>query len=371
MKPRATRPGRFTITIAFLVMVMAGDVHAQAGSTLIADGLNGPMGVLVMPDGTVWVVDSGTGGEEEREGFDPVARKPTTVRLGETSRVIKIDPDGTQTVVHTLPSVLVTPTQVYGGDRLAMLDGVLYVTSGGWNEDNPMERSPLAAAVVRLGDGERTEVANTWDVERDENPDGTLRESNPYGLTAGPDGMLWVADAAANTLLKVDPASGALEVAAVFDGIESPLPNANRGGALESDPVPTAVAFDQEGNAYVSLLPGFPFLPGSARVVRVTPEGETHDYANGLTMLTDLRRGPDGELYAVTFGKFTEQGPVAHSGAIVRVHEGNASEAVVTGLSSPTSIDFNGAGDAFVTTNGAGPPGTGELRKFDAVAVRK
>jgi quercetin dioxygenase-like cupin family protein len=181
--------------------------------------------------------------------------------------------------------------------------------------------------------------------------------------------MLWVADAAANTLLKVDPETGALDVVAIFGGVESPLPNANRGDALESDPVPTAVAFDRGGNAYVSLLPGTPFRPGSARVLKVTPDGAVQEWADNLTMLTDLRRGPDGELYAVSYGKFTEQGPVPNSGAIVRVHPGSVSEEVVTGLSFPTSVDFNAEGDAFVTTNGGGPPGVGELRRFDEVAV--
>jgi hypothetical protein len=115
---------------------------------------------------------------------------------------------------------------------------------------------------------------------------------------------------------------------------------------MESDPVPTAVAFDSEGNAYVSLLPRFPFLPGSAKVVKVTPDGQTSDYATGLTMLTDLRPGPDGSLYAVSIGQFTEQGPTPNSGAIIRIKEGAASETVMSGLMSPTSIDFTPEGDA-------------------------
>lgn len=365
------RFGRFAMAVVLLAAVAMGDARAQDGGILIADGLNGPMGILVTPVGAVWVVDSGTGGDDEVEAFDPVARRPTTVRVGETSRIIKVDPDGTQTVVHWLPSTMFNPTQIYGGAHLAMLDGELYATSGGWSGDNPTDRPPLASAVVRFAGEERAVVANTWDVEREHNPDGMLLATNPHGITAGPDGMLWVADAAGNTLLKVDPASGAVEVVAVFDGIESPLPNADRGGAMESDPVPTAVAFDDEGNTYVSLLSGIPFVPGAAKVVRVTPEGEVQEYATNLTMLTDLCRGPDGALYAVTYARFTEQGPVPNSGAVVRVREGGGSEEVVTGLSFPTAVGFNAAGDAFVTTNGGGPPGAGELRKFAAIAARK
>jgi hypothetical protein len=41
--------------------------------------------------------------------------------------------------------------------------------------------------------------------------------------------------------------------------------------------------------------------------------------------------------------------------------EGDASEVVVDGLSFPTAIDFNSNGDAYVTINGVGAPGSGEV----------
>jgi glyoxylase-like metal-dependent hydrolase (beta-lactamase superfamily II) len=78
-------------------------------------------------------------------------------------------------------------------------------------------------------------------------------------------------------------------------------------------------------------------------------------------MITDLRMSPDGELYAVQIGEFTEQGPQPNSGAIWHIHEGDASEVVFSGLSFPTSIDFNEFGDAFITINGIGAPGSGAV----------
>jgi hypothetical protein len=35
-----------------------------------------------------------------------------------------------------------------------------------------------------------------------------------------------------------------------------------------------------------------------------------------LTMIIDLRSGPDGNLYALQMGQFIEQGPTPNSGAI-------------------------------------------------------
>ena len=326
----------------------------------IGSGFTSPQGVLVDADGNVWVVDGGTGGEDDVDWMSPDSGEVEPGKMGETAQVAMITPDGEQTVVANLPSIAIG-SDFLGGAGIALLDGELYVTVGQWLGELGDDRLPLEAAVARVNaDGTVDEVATTWDAEID-NPDGTVVDTHPYGLTAGPDGLLWVADAGGNDLLTVDPATGEVTVVAVFDGIPGPLPNPNRDNAMESDPVPTGVAFGDDGTVYVSLLGGFPFVPGSTKVVTVDADGNVEDYATGLTMLTDLRMGPDGNLYAVSFGQFTEQGPIPNAGAIVRIMEGDASEVVLSDLSFPTSIDFNSAGDAYITINGVGAPGSGEV----------
>jgi hypothetical protein len=69
----------------------------------------------------------------------------------------------------------------------------------------------------------------------------------------------------------------------------------------------------------------------------------------------------------VEFGMFTEQGPVPNAGAVVRIHEGDASEVVVSGLPFPTSLVFDPDGNAYVTFNGVGAPGSGAVVRFDAL----
>jgi len=325
----------------------------------LATGLNGPQGVLVDPDGNVWVIDSGLGGEQEIPFLAP-GIGPVTATYGESARVVKITPDGTQADIAMLPSVA-AGQELIGGARLALLDGNLYATSGQWVVEAGPDRLPNTGAVVQIVDGAVTEVANTWEIENAENPGGFAVDTHPYGLAAGTDGMLWVADAGANDLLKVDPATGAVEVVAVFAGLPGPLPNPGRGDAQEMDPVPTGVTQDADGNAYVSLLSGFPFIPGSAKVLKVAADGTVSDYATGLTMLTDLRTAPDGQMYAVQFAIFGEQGPTPNSGAVIRIQEGDTSEVIVDGLAFPTSLDFNAAGDAYVTINGVGAPGSGAV----------
>jgi sugar lactone lactonase YvrE len=367
MKKKAIAGSRTVLALALAVFAFGvAVVSAQEMSTTVATGLNGPMGVLVTSDGSVWVIDTGVGGDREVEFPSPLSGELTVYKYGQTARIIRIDAEGTQAEVAILPSVYTSPGDGAGGSRLAMLNGTLYATIGALSGDGP----PEMGAVVRIEAGRVTEVVNVWDFESDQNPDGFRLESNPYGLAAGPDGNLWVADAAGNDLLKIDPDTGQIEVVAVFDGVPSPIPNPGRGDAMESDPVPTGVTFDEDGNVYVSLLPGVPFLPGSAKVVKVTTDGDVSDHATGLTMLTDLRTGPDGELYAVSFGRFSEQGPVPNSGAIIRVKEGTESEEILSGLSFPTSIDFNAGGDAYVTVDGMGEPGTGALVMFKGLTSR-
>lgn len=361
-----------SIAALFIVLSFSSIVFAHPstqdipGATIVASGFNSPQGVLVDSDGNVWVIDGGMGGDQivQFTGEDGMATEAT---FGLTSRIVKVAPDGTQTDVAMLPSVFIAERQESsGGSRLALLDGQLYATSGGWEGDDAMRPDGLAT-IVRVDDMGVVTVADTWTFEKENNPDGLILEAHPYGLAAGPDGWLWVADAGANTLYRVDPASGEIALVTVFGALPGGFPNPNRNGEVEADPVPTAVVVGDEGNAYVSLLSGAPFIPGNAKVLMVTPDGAVSDYATGLTTLTDLVRGPDGELYAVQFGLFGEQGPDPTSGAILRIKAGTASEVVVSGLPFPTSIAFDADGNAYVTVNGVGAPGSGAVARFDGL----
>ena len=208
-----------------------------AEPVVVARGLNGPIGVLVMEDGTVYVSDSGTGGENRMEIPYPGTDQQATITWGETARVVRIDTDGTETVVAQLPS-LVIPEGPQGTARFALLDGVLYVASSAWGEMAGLDRPRNMAAIVRVADGATTEFANTWDFENRENPEPAHRETNPYDLTVGPDNALWVTDAAGNTLYRIDPGTGELELKATFAVMPGPIPNAARAAPWRSSRCP-------------------------------------------------------------------------------------------------------------------------------------
>lgn len=374
-KPR-NRIARIALLLILALLATAGVAGAHDGPVpagegeLIAEGFNGPQGLLVDPDGNVWVIDSGMGGETPIKWISGETGEEVDAQLGDSAQVARISAaDHSVEKIAALPSVFLGMEAV-GGARLALLDGTLYATSGQGIGAADSEIPDNFGGVVGIApDGTVTFVASTWDFEVANNPHPSVLDSHPYGLEAGPDGMLYVADAGGNDLLKIDPATGEVSLVAVFDPIPGVFPRPDYGGEMLTDPVPTDVVFDEAGNAYVSYLSGAPFVPGSAKVVMVAADGTVSDYATGFTMLTDLAWGPDGELYGVQFGIFGEQGPEPNSGAVVHIHGGAEFDVAIEGLSFPISLDFNEAGDAFVAINSVGPPGSGAVMAFHAIAA--
>lgn len=360
---------RNRLNLILALLLLSGLALAQPQGSTFASGFNGPMGLLVDPDGNLWVVDSGLGGEDSIEMIPPGAPEPQMLPFGMTSRIVRVAADGTQAEVAALPSVALGQ-EISGASRLAWLDGTLYATSGAWLESGDSERPDFIAEVVSIDPdtGEVSAVADTWAFEEANNPDGFILESHPYGIVAGPDGMLYVADAGANTLLRIDPGSGEVSLVTVFDGVPGMFPNDLRGGAQENDPVPTGVTIGDDGEMYVSFLPGFPPVPGTSKVVQVSTDGEVSDVAEGMTVLTDLQAAPDGALYAVQLAEFGEQGPAPMTGRVYRVENGEATE-VLSGLSFPTAIAFDADGNGYVTVNGLGAPGSGEVVRYEGLGA--
>ena len=329
-------------------------------SSLVATGFNGPQGVHVAANGDVWVSDDGTGGATSFDAPTPTGGTGTGT-YGDTARLIRVAPDGSQRVASTLLSVSPPGIGPTGGGKIALIGDAVYVTDAVWNAGYSVPRVPRASSVLRVEGGATTEVANLFAFDEENNPDGVPAaqggvDSHAYGLAAGPDGLLYVADAGGNDLLKVDPATGAVSLVASLAG--------RTGTGAQS--VPTDVAFGGDGTVYVTLLGGFPYPAGVSRVVKVVG-GEVTDFATGLNLLTDVTLGPDGSLYAVSLGTAdvsAEPPYAANSGSIVRIGADGKWGTVVSGINYPTAVAFNAAGDAYVTQNGLGAPGSGQLVRY-------
>ena len=154
-----------------------------------------------------------------------------------------------------------------------------------------------------------------------------------------------------NDLLKVIAVTGAVSLVASLAGQTSTGQQA----------VPVAVGPD--GELYVSLLTGYPFPNGGAKVVGST----VTDFATGLTLLTDIKVGPNSQIYALSLGKsdITLTPPyVPNSGSVVRLKADGSKQVVLDELNFPLVLAFNAGGDAFINKNGLGAPGSGQILKY-------
>lgn len=367
MKKWSLLSGLIALTLGFS-LIASGPAFAQTGGTVVATGLASPRGVAVGPDGTVYVAEAGSGGPMT------VTAGNTTAHLGYTGQVSKIAADGTKSVV-----AVGFPSASSEGEGAGLHD-LIYANGALWGVVGDVSGGKLSLpgedALLRIDPttGVSQTVASFYPYEAQNNPDPYAVDSNAYGLTLGPDGNIYVADAAANAIWRVNPGTGAISTLAVIPGIAIPAalapPGGNpaRGGANELDPVPTGVAFGADGNLYVSLLSGGPFPTGAAKVLKVTMDGQVSAAAPGLTMVTDVKLGPDGAWYVAEFGQFSLQtnppGFVPNSGDIVRLSPSGQRAVIASGLAFPNKMAFDGSGNLYVTTNSV-DPANGQLMRFD------
>jgi len=172
-----------------------------------------------------------------------------------------------------------------------------------------------------------------------------IAESNTYSIATDAVGNFYVADAAANAIVKVTT-SGQMSVFATFPDFPNPLPF----GLPTVDAVPTRILAKPDGGFYVSQLTGFPFLDGAANVFSLDSNGVVSLYAGGLTQLTDLALDTaTGDLYTLQVGQFVldpmmPPGYAPNSAKVTRIKTDGALETVAENfnLSAGMALDTQG-----------------------------
>ena len=340
------RPMVLGVSIAVSAVGMSAPVFAQAedseGSaiTTIASGLTNPRGFAWSPDGTLYLAQAGRGGDNH-----VAAMEGYTVDNGLTSSVAVVADGCASPVAVGLPSVLWQEAGwVWGAADVAFLGDDTYALLGG---AGPNWLSPSSASgVYRLdGDGTMTLVANisSWlpdnppaEIPFDYQTDGSL-----FDLEAAGDALL-ISEAVGGQIIRVTPAGEITSVADLSAG----------------HPVPTGIAIDAEGNAFVGYLTAAPYPEGGAKVVRVAPDGSVSDEWTGLTVVTGVALGPDGALYAAEMATGLSGGSAelpADSGRVVRQTGPDSLEPVVTDLPHPTAIAFDADGQLVISGPAFGP----------------
>lgn len=303
------------------------------GVELVATGLNGPRGLAVAEDGTIFVAEVGAGGAETL--MTPEGEMP----FGMSSTVRIIGMDGA-----LLPAVSYLPSA--GGTAGA--SGVAYAGEVGWVAVNGgAPNIPFTAALLKVdtASGRILDYVDLFSYEAANNPDGNEIDSNPVSVDVAPDGTVYVTDAGANTVYTYTDADG-LQVFHTWS----------------ENPVPTDVAIAEDGSVFVSFLSPGEMAPGTAMVQQLSADGEVVSTFGDLTALTGITLGRDGEIYVVSMT--TGLGPEGPApGQVIRVSQTQEpNEIIADGLMLPYGIVTDNDGALLVSTAAAFlPPGTGSV----------
>jgi hypothetical protein len=301
-----------------------------AGVEVVASGLTNPRGFTWGADGTLFLSLAGSGGETQVE----IEGTPAPFFVGPSSSVVTVVDGCTSSVAEGLGSLLWTePGWIWGAMDVAILGDQLYVLLGAGSDvgGNGIYRVLDDGSIELVADLAAWLTANPPAVlPPDYDPTGSW-----FDLEADGD-KLWVSEAVAGFLLTVTPDG---EIAMMADLSEGHL-------------VPTGVALDGEGGAYVGFETTAPYPDGGSKVVHVAADGAVTDYWTGLTVVTDVVMGPDGMLYAAemaTGNTETEPFLTPNSGRVVRMTGPDTLEPVLTDVDAPVYMGFDADGMFYLT----------------------
>ncbi len=304
-----------------------GPLNPIAKITTLTAGLVGPIGVETDPSGRLWVTESGTGKND--------------------ARLMMITPaDGkAYPIVTGFFSETMQGGEVEGMSHLLYADGLLYVLGGDgflykFDIRNVQPgQAPINASTLPKEDISSFVLAYNFV--------NNAHDSHPFNLTLGPDGLLYISDAAANAILKRSK-TGMLSVVAEILGIANPTPV----GPPQLQSVPTSIVYDGQ-KFLVSTLIGFPFPAGKAIVYQVDQGGGVSVYQQGFNSLVGVKL--DGSLspLVIEYGQFGQQGWVRNTGRILRA-SGTASTVILDKLDLPTDLKRIDANTYYLTSLGDG-----------------
>jgi len=337
---------------------------------VVAEGLESPRGMAFGPDGSLYVVEAGTAGDECVEVPEPPAFGDPTLCFGATGAITRVADGVQERVIDALPSHI-TGGQITGAQDVAVgADGQIVFTTG--YAQDPAYRDDLTDIAAMMGQllaadaaGGFQPIADIAAYELAANPEMAGGDhSNPFGVAIVEDGYV-VVDSAGNDLLHVAN-DGTITTLAIFPPQVVPGPT---GAMVEMASVPTSVVIGPDGAYYVGEFTGFPFTPGAARVWRVVPGEEPEVYLTGLTAVIDLAFDDAGDLYVLEavqngLGAIDPSDPASLAGALIRVEADGTQTVIDVELAFPTSVAIGPDGALYVTNNGI-VPGQGQVLRIE------
>src|SRR5881394_189136 len=356
------------LTIVFSALALGsafGQLASKAGTnavvqrpptnvTVFATGLNNPRGLKFGPDGNLYVAEGGIGGADSTEGCCEQVIPPVGPYTGSVpgSRISKIDANGVRTTaVDNLPSSQTSATTgnlTSGAADIAFIGETLYILLAGAGCSHGVSQVPeMPNGLLRVNADGTTELIANLSAFVKANP---VAHPNPGDFE--PDGTWYSMIALGDTLYAVEPNHGELDKITASGQISRIADISASQGHI----VPTALAY--HGNFYVGNLNTFPVVPGSSKILKITPSGQLKVVAEGLTTVLGVAFDHRARMYVLentTGNPF----PTPFTGKVVRVSPSGAREDIATGLFLPTAMTFGPDGALYVSNVGFGPPPVG------------
>ena len=131
--------------------------------------------------------------------------------------------------------------------------------------------------------------------------------------------------------------------------------------------VPTTIAF--KGNFFFGNLGTFPIVPGSQRIMKLTPSGNLQTVATGLTTILGLAFDDRDRMYALqsmTQPGFPGPGEF-NTGNVVMIEPNGRQTVIASGLNFPSAMTFGPDGALYVSNVGFGAPpiGLGQIVRIE------
>ncbi|WP_114749785.1 ScyD/ScyE family protein [Pleomorphovibrio marinus] len=291
-------------------------------------GLNAPIGMVLDNKQNLWVTESGTGNNDSQLTLITPAGKKHVVANGFPSmiRVQENIPVGLHHLIIKDNKVIMIHSSGDGDGSLYTLDISHYKIG-----DPPVNASSLEKKDIS------TFIKNEIQAEY----------SNPYDIVSGPNEEIYIVDAGANAIIKIDK-SGKQSLVAEIEGIQNPAEVGP--GKLES--VPTGIIWDGE-KFLITTLNGFPFPQGYARVLQMDVDGNVKNYKGGYNSLTGITLSPSKRLVVIEYARFvpppqSQPGWQANTGRLL-IGDGDPI-VLMDGLNTPTAVVSSVGGFYYVNS---------------------
>jgi hypothetical protein len=301
---------RTTALLATVTAVAGGllapvTAHAAAPeSVVVVSGLNNPRGLALAGD-ELLIAEAGTGGPVLLN--NPDGSQNGYGFTGSVSAVTDPAVSSNQTPRRVVTGLLSSA----GAARPGSAEGSAATGADAVAASSPQDLAVLVTTYPNLPESLQEQagklmrshpneqpavVADITGYERTHDPDGQGADSNPYAVVAYRNGWL-VADAAANTVLRVDR-QGNVSLFHTFGNIT------DGACAGRSDPspafpgcnfVPDALAVDRQGNVYVGGLGSL--VPGAGEVVQLDSQGQQRAVWTGFSSVVGVAAGSGGSIY--------------------------------------------------------------------------